>query len=161
MDEMTASEALYGFMAWLTGRKERVAFSSSDAAGKAADLVAEFCKANTLREPGEKWTERLTMPACENEIFKQVHAAATAGTTRYVELSYPLQEQPAYVTISLSHVRAADDVRISYDFERDGWIIEQASIFEWDGDDQVCDADWAEVAFAKAWARKQQAPAKP
>ena len=56
--------------------------------------------------------------------------------------------------IGLVDVRAADDIRVSYDKERDGWKIEQASTFEWDGDDEVCDPDWKEVAFVKAWARE-------
>ena len=58
--------------------------------------------------------------------------------------------------MSLTDVRAADDIRISYDYDRDGWVIEQASIFEWDGDDEECDEDWQEVAFVKAWARSPE-----
>lgn len=57
--------------------------------------------------------------------------------------------------IGLSDVRAADGIRVSYDFERDGWRIEQASTFSWDGDDPVCDPDWQEVAFVQAWARQK------
>lgn len=56
--------------------------------------------------------------------------------------------------IGLCAVRAADDIRISYDMDRDGWRIEQASKFKWDADDDVCDPDWQEVAFIQAWARE-------
>jgi hypothetical protein len=53
------------------------------------------------------------------------------------------------------HVRAADDIRIHYDFERDGYVIEQASTFTWSIDDEECDPDWQEVAFIQAWAREK------
>ena len=52
-------------------------------------------------------------------------------------------------------VRAADNIRISYDYDRDGWVVEQSSIFEWDADDEECDEDWQEVAFVKAWEREK------
>src|SRR5258706_11991637 len=47
-DEMSASEALYGFGGWLTGRHASVTFSARDNAAPAAELVAEFCKTNHL-----------------------------------------------------------------------------------------------------------------
>lgn len=78
-----------------------------------------------------------------------------------VDLWYPRLEdterdddQPQEVEIALMDVRAADDIRIKYDFERDGWVILQASRFVWSGDDEVCDPDWQEVAFIKAWQRE-------
>jgi hypothetical protein len=78
------------------------------------------------------------------------------GKTIGVELWYPgLGENATHVEVGLQHVRAADSVRISYDFERDGWKIEQASVFEWEADDTVCDPDWQEVAFVGAWARQE------
>lgn len=72
----------------------------------------------------------------------------------YVTLSYPrLPDRPAFVNVDLEDVRAADSIQISYDFERDGWSIQQASRFEWEIDDDVCDPDWQEVAFVAAWGR--------
>jgi hypothetical protein len=62
MDELTASEALFGFMGWLTARDEQVVFSASNHAAPAAELVVEFCKVNGLSEPREDWTTRLIMP---------------------------------------------------------------------------------------------------
>lgn len=58
--------------------------------------------------------------------------------------------------IGLMDVRAADDIRISYDKDRDGWKIEQASIFEWIADDKICDPDWQEVVFIQAWGRAKK-----
>ena len=73
-----------------------------------------------------------------------------------IQLWYPRLEGSAEaVEIELSDVRAADSIQVSYDFDRDGWVIKQASIFEWESDDEVCDSDWQEVAFIEAWAREK------
>ena len=64
-DMLSASEAVYGFAAWLTGRDAPVTFSGKHNAGIAADLVAEFCKVNNLSEPRPDWTTNLTHPSGE------------------------------------------------------------------------------------------------
>ncbi len=75
----------------------------------------------------------------------------------HIDLLYPdVDGHINKFVIGLTDVRAADDIRISYDKKRDGWKIEQASIFSWKGDDPVCDPDWQEVAFVKAWAREKK-----
>lgn len=74
--------------------------------------------------------------------------------TMQVNLEYPRDRDEKFIRIDLVDIRAADGIRISYDFERDGWKIEQASVFEWSGDDEECDPDWQEVAFVKAWQRE-------
>lgn len=55
------------------------------------------------------------------------------------------------IEVGLMDVRAADSILIEYDFERDGYVIKQASVFEWEGSDKECDPKWQEVAFIKAW----------
>lgn len=76
-----------------------------------------------------------------------------------VDLQYPgAAGRPTVVEVGLVHVRAADSIRISYDFERDGWSIKQASTFRWQAGDPVCDMDWQEVAFVEAWAREKPGP---
>ena len=87
------------------------------------------------------------------EILKD--ARVFRGDELYLALTYP-ENGINFIKVGLSHVRATDDIRISFDFTRDGWIIEQASIFLWDGDDEVCDPDWQEVAFVQAWAREKK-----
>lgn len=78
------------------------------------------------------------------------------GTTIEVDLAYPrVHGHPTTIEIDLIDTRAADGLRVTYDFERDGWAIRQASTFSWADDDSVGDADWQEVAFVKAWARKK------
>lgn len=67
MAQLTGSEALYGFMGWLSSRGESVTFSASHDAGKAANLVKQFCDTNNLTEPRDNWTEHLTHPVEETE----------------------------------------------------------------------------------------------
>lgn len=78
------------------------------------------------------------------------------GRTISVALCYPnLDKNLNAVEIELVDVRAADSILVSYDKERDGWVIKQASTFEWDPDDEECDPDWQEVAFIQAWGREK------
>jgi hypothetical protein len=84
--------------------------------------------------------------------------AERRGDTLCIELWYPRVDGNAKaIQVGLMDVRAADDIRIEYDFERDGWVIKQAQIFEWEADDNVCDPQWKEVAFIEAWASEKKA----
>lgn len=80
----------------------------------------------------------------------------------YIEIWYPRSEssipekQIDTIEIGLMDTRAADNIRVSYDFDRDGWSIKQASKFEWDIDDEICDEGWQEVAFIQAWALEKE-----
>lgn len=82
--------------------------------------------------------------------------------TFYVDLWYPgtdgddEYEKIQHIEVGLVDVRAADSIRIHYDFDRDGYSIEQASKFSWEAGDEVCDSGWKEVAFVKAWARDEE-----
>ena len=61
--------------------------------------------------------------------------------TCHINLWYPgIDDNPTFMQVGLDHCRAADNIRISYDFDRDGYKIEQS-----DGD------NWFEVFFAQAW----------
>jgi len=60
--EMIASEAIYGFIAWLTCRKEETVISTRHACSPIAELIARFCKTNKLKGPRTKWEKRLTHP---------------------------------------------------------------------------------------------------
>lgn len=72
--------------------------------------------------------------------------------TRYVEIEYPRGSLDGTTTvqIGLMDVRAADDIRISYDFERDGWKVEQEHIIT-DRGHYWGTGEWSEVAFVEAW----------
>ena len=60
--ELTGSEAVYGFCAWLTCRKEQTVMSAKDDCGKIADLIKRFCDTNNLTEPRKHWDNLLTHP---------------------------------------------------------------------------------------------------
>lgn len=80
------------------------------------------------------------------------------GDVCYATIGYPRCEGDQFrtVEVGLCDVRASDSVRVHYDFERDGWVISQASTFSWPSTDEVCDSDWQEVAFARAWQRLKE-----
>jgi len=61
----TASEALYGFMGWLTTRGEKLCVGHEEECGVVADLVNRFCTANKLSEPRENWI-KLQVPMKED-----------------------------------------------------------------------------------------------
>ena len=87
------------------------------------------------------WTEQI------------VSESYVADRIFHVDLSYPrCGENPNCVQVGLSDVRAADDIRIRYDFERDGWVIEQNAHESHETVAKELD-DWQEVAFVRAWAR--------
>lgn len=60
---LTATEALYGFMGWLTSRSDPITLSGHHDAANAADLVALFCKENGLGDVSrEDWHKFLKHP---------------------------------------------------------------------------------------------------
>jgi hypothetical protein len=62
MENMKATDALFGFAAWLTTREEVVAFGGSESAAPAAELVGKFVEANDLGEPSPEYPESFVMP---------------------------------------------------------------------------------------------------
>ncbi len=62
LKQMNASEAIYGFGAWLTTREEPVTIGAHHECGIVAELINTFCKTNKLEEPRENWTDNLTHP---------------------------------------------------------------------------------------------------
>jgi hypothetical protein len=99
-------------------------------------------------------------------IEPKEHGTCTEGWTARkfgdvlnVDIWYPLRdgEEPGpdrdkirTVEVGLLDVRAADSIRITYDFARDGWRIEQAK--NWSEDQSEKPLEWVEVSFIRAWA---------
>jgi hypothetical protein len=72
----------------------------------------------------------------------------------HLDLWYPnVNDNPDRIEIGLMHVRSSDNISISYDFDRDGWVISQAVPTPWETNAYAHDPDWKEVAFVQAWAR--------
>jgi len=66
--QLSGSEALFGFVAWLTTSDEfeqalrNPPYGPTQNAAPWADMVARFCKVNHLSIPREEWSELLTHP---------------------------------------------------------------------------------------------------
>lgn len=80
------------------------------------------------------------------------------GDTIVVDLWYPRAEGNArHIEVGLCDVRAADSIRIHYDFERDGYVVEQPKrtevLVRSDGKVDTFEerVEWIEAAFLKAW----------
>lgn len=69
--QLSGSEAVYGFAAWLTTADEFEFVSRNSAFGPTqdsapwAELVDRFCKTNRLREPRERWDRLLIHPVAK------------------------------------------------------------------------------------------------
>lgn len=64
-ETLNPSEAVYGFVGWLTTRTEKTVMSSSDDCAPIVELIAEFCKVNNLADPSEHWHLNLIHPSGE------------------------------------------------------------------------------------------------
>lgn len=61
---ITASEALYGFMGWLTTRPEPLILSGNHDAAPVPPLIDEYCRVNGLPPPREGiYPKNLTSPS--------------------------------------------------------------------------------------------------
>lgn len=92
---------------------------------------------------------------------------AVHGRELHVDLTYPPRDEVEaeklgtirHVVIDQESVRASDGIRVHYDYQRDGFVIEQASTFEWNSEEESnADnaEDWQEVAFVQSWARQKE-----
>lgn len=94
------------------------------------------------------------------ESYPEGFEVKRRGRTLAVTLLYPPRddaeqpEKPRFVEFDQESVRASDGIRIHYDYERDGYVIEQSSRFAW-GAEGPCDPDWQEVAFVQSWGRAE------
>lgn len=52
-EKMTASEAVFGFAAWLSGLPESATFGAKEESSTIAELAGKWCSANNLPKPRE------------------------------------------------------------------------------------------------------------
>lgn len=62
LDSLTASEAVYGFTAWLSTRSRVLEIGASKECSGLVPLVERFTTANKLADPRDRWHERLVHP---------------------------------------------------------------------------------------------------
>ena len=60
--EMSASEAIVGFCAWLTTREEITTMGAMNECGNIVDLINKFGKTNGLSNPRDGWEKKLIHP---------------------------------------------------------------------------------------------------
>lgn len=79
------------------------------------------------------------------------------GKVANIEIQYPRNGEFSEVKVGICDVRAADSIRVRYDFERDGYSILQASNFDYPQENPIPEnwEDWQEVAFIRAWGREK------
>lgn len=65
-DKVSPSEALYGFVAWLTTRFDQVTFSQHNDSAAAVDLVERYRKANGWDPPRKGYEEDLETPSLQD-----------------------------------------------------------------------------------------------
>lgn len=65
--KLSASEAVYGVLGWLSSRVTVTTLSYRHDSGVAAVIADEFCKANNLAPPHGEWSKYLTHPPVRQE----------------------------------------------------------------------------------------------
>jgi hypothetical protein len=68
---MNPREAVTGFAAWLTTRRDRVVMSACDDSAPIAELVKVFCDENGLEEISSEWPSNLIHPSGEVAISER------------------------------------------------------------------------------------------
>lgn len=88
---------------------------------------------------------------------------AVFGDVAHIDLWYPRVEgKVRFIHVGLMDVRASDGIRIHYDFERDGFVVEQPKphlVVKSDYYDDV--EEWVEVAFCQSWQFNDRPSAGP
>lgn len=60
--KLSPGGAVFGLLGWLTTRKKRLSLSEKDDASPAAEVAADFLKANDLAMPEDGWEKILVHP---------------------------------------------------------------------------------------------------
>lgn len=78
---LSAAEAVYGLLGWLTSRENAATFSSRHNACEAADVAKAFCEANGLGDCRPGWERKLIHPEGPqtDHMASIVASAATTG----------------------------------------------------------------------------------
>lgn len=66
MTTMSAEDAIYGFVAWLTTRDQISKFGANEDCSPAVDLINKFFEANNLSSPGAGYPDNISFPKEES-----------------------------------------------------------------------------------------------
>lgn len=67
-DELSASEALCGFMGWLTTRQESINLGAKHDAGGVCRLIEKWCSVNKVSDPRSGWENYLKTPERHDRV---------------------------------------------------------------------------------------------
>jgi len=62
MGELNATEAIYGFVAWLSSREDATYISANHEVSSCINLIERFKKINNLPDISKQWPNNLTHP---------------------------------------------------------------------------------------------------
>lgn len=62
LSEMSASEAVYGLMAWLTTRDKNIILGATHDSSEPAELIGKFIDENNLEQPTEAYPDNIKFP---------------------------------------------------------------------------------------------------
>lgn len=134
---------------------EEIAKRTKAAGGQPFDIVEQLtaelkeCKHKLEGETLRAGVEEDTVDRLRRELAL---LRRKESGENHIELEYPgIDDNPDHVTVGLTHVRAADDLFISYDFGRDGWVIKMRPTYDDEGGITVTDGEPKEVAFVSGW----------
>lgn len=68
MSKLNASEALYGFAAWLTTRYEPTTLGAKHDCAPVVDRIVEFIEANDLPPLSATWPNNLVFPSKPDDV---------------------------------------------------------------------------------------------
>lgn len=100
ISRLNPSEALFGFMAWMTSRKKTLCVGHWSDAAPVPPLLMQFIKANNLPVPRENWTEYL-IPVKEeaveavDEPYEDAPGISTKHTSRCLRKA--ADDEPIFV----------------------------------------------------------------
>lgn len=61
-DTMNSTEAIFGFIGWLSCRKGMIKIGAKYDCDEIAQLIGEFVEMNNLPKPRDDWSDNLTHP---------------------------------------------------------------------------------------------------
>lgn len=112
---------------------------------------------DTRQKLEDAW-ERVKLKEAHEPINSQqvINDIEVEGKTLLINIWYPqVGNKINTIEVGLMDTRTTDSIQVSYDFERGGWSIKQASKFGWASGDEVCDGDWQEVAYIDTYGRAE------
>jgi len=116
-DQLSPSEALYGFIAWLSSRQQPITLGAQYAtSGDAAKLIEEFCARNNLQPPREGWAKNLV-----HSTNKEVPVEKESPDfTNKVSSPFPSMDLFGASGVKVHFVGASGEAKTAEEVEKEG-----------------------------------------